>query len=126
MGLAAAQQLFAPSWGWMQREACAAQEWAKNAMAGRASKADKLGTVDHSQIDYPPFRRSFYIETQELAKMREEDVAAYRKELDDVKVRAPAVSSPLVHGAAHGQQAPDARLRIVDCKGTIEHRKGAA
>ena len=65
-----------------------AQEWAKNAMAGRASKADKLGTVDHSKIDYPPFRRSFYIETQELAKMKEEEVAAYRKELDDIKVGA--------------------------------------
>ena len=55
-------------------------------MAGRASKADKLGTVDHTKIDYAPFRRSFYIETQELAKMGEEEVAAYRKELDDIKV----------------------------------------
>ncbi len=64
-------------------------------MAGKASKADKLGAVDHSKIDYPPFRRNFYTETQELAKMREADVAAYRKELDDVKARGvPSRSFP--------------------------------
>lgn len=62
------------------------QEWAKNTMAGRMSKSDKLGVVDHSKIDYPPFRRNFYIEVQELQKMSEEDVAKYRKELDDIKV----------------------------------------
>ena len=56
-------------------------------MAGRMSKSDKLGAVDHSKIDYPPFRRNFYIEVQELQKMSEEDVAKYRKELDDIKVR---------------------------------------
>ena len=56
-------------------------------MAGRMSKSDKLGAVDHSKIDYPPFRRNFYIEVQELQKMSEDDVAKYRKELDDIKVR---------------------------------------
>lgn len=62
------------------------QEWAKNTMAGRLSKSDKLCAVDHSTIDYPAFRRNFYIEVQELQKMSEEDVAKYRKELDDIKV----------------------------------------
>ena len=66
-------------------------------MAGRASKADKLGTVDHSKIEYAPFRRSFYIETQELAKMKEEEVAAYRMELDDIKV-CRADRTPCLHG----------------------------
>ena len=55
-------------------------------MAGRMSKSDKLGAVDHSKIDYAPFRRNFYIEVQELQKMSEEEVAKYRKELDDIKV----------------------------------------
>ncbi len=64
------------------------QEWAKGVMAGKLSKSDKLGTVDHSKIDYPPFRRNFYIEVQELQKMSEEDVAKYRLELDAIKVRA--------------------------------------
>ncbi len=54
--------------------------------AGKLTKSDKLGQVDHSTIDYPPFRRSFYTETGALAKMSDEEVAAYRKELDDIKV----------------------------------------
>lgn len=62
------------------------QDWAKNTLAGKLSKSDKLGVVDHSTIDYPPFRRSFYTETGALAKMTDEEVAAYRKELDDIKV----------------------------------------
>lgn len=81
-----------PGHHWQQQLAsysvrlCLLQEWAKNTMAGRMSKSDKLGAVDHSKIDYPPFRRNFYIEVQELQKMSEEDVAKYRKELDDIKV----------------------------------------
>ncbi len=42
--------------------------------------------VDHSTVSYPPFRRSFYTETGALARMTEEEVAAYRKELEDIKV----------------------------------------
>lgn len=63
-----------------------AQDWAKNTLAGKLSKSDKLGLTDHSKVEYPPFRRSFYTETGALAKMTEEEVAAYRKELDDIKV----------------------------------------
>lgn len=62
------------------------QDWVKNVTAGKLSKSDKLGTVDHSKIDYLPFRRNFYIEVQELQKMSEEDVAKYRLELDGIKV----------------------------------------
>ena len=75
---------------------CLLQEWAKNTMAGRMSKSDKLGAVDHSKIDYPPFRRNFYIEVQELQKMSEEDVAKHRKELDDIKVSHQACLAVIV------------------------------
>ncbi len=30
--------------------------------AGKLSKSDKLGVVDHATINYPPFRKNFYIE----------------------------------------------------------------
>lgn len=30
--------------------------------AGKGSKGDRLGLVDHSTINYPPFRKNFYIE----------------------------------------------------------------
>jgi hypothetical protein len=38
------------------------QEWAKAVTAGKMTKGDKLGVVDHSTINYPPCRKNFYIE----------------------------------------------------------------
>lgn len=38
--------------------------WAKNVTAGKLSKGDKLMAADHASIDYPPFRRNFYIEVR--------------------------------------------------------------
>lgn len=38
--------------------------WAKAVTAGKMSKGDKLAAVDHSTIEYPPFRRNFYIEVR--------------------------------------------------------------
>lgn len=66
-----------------------AQAWARNVQAGKLSKGDRLGPADHSKFDYPPFRRNFYIEVPELARMSEEAVAERRKELDGIKVRSP-------------------------------------
>lgn len=55
--------------------------------AGKLSKGDRLGPADHANIDYAPFRRNFYIEVPELARMTDEQVAARRKDLDGLKVR---------------------------------------
>lgn len=33
-------------------------------LSGKLSKSDKLAQIDHSQIDYPPFRKNFYIEVR--------------------------------------------------------------
>lgn len=38
------------------------QAWASKVRAGKGSKGDRLGIVDHSTINYPPFRKNFYIE----------------------------------------------------------------
>jgi hypothetical protein len=46
-----------------------------------------LEQVDHSKINYPPFRKDFYIEVPEIAKMTEEEVAAYRKSLEGIRIR---------------------------------------
>lgn len=37
-----------------------------------ATKAKQLAQVDHTRVYYRPFRRDFYIEVPELAKMTEE------------------------------------------------------
>lgn len=71
------------------------QEWVKNVTAGKLSKSDKLGQVDHSTIDYPPFRRNFYMEAQDLQRMTDKQVAEFRQSLDDVKVRGVDVPKPI-------------------------------
>lgn len=38
------------------------QAWASKVRAGKGSKGDRLGIVDHATINYPPFRKNFYIE----------------------------------------------------------------
>ena len=53
---------------------------------GKLSKGDRLGPADHSKIDYPPFRRNFYIEVPEVARMTDQQVAERRKALDGIKV----------------------------------------
>ncbi|PSC68276.1 DEAD-box ATP-dependent RNA helicase 42 isoform A [Micractinium conductrix] len=70
-------------------------EWMRKLIAGKLSKGDKLMAVDHAAIQYPPFRRNFYIEVPELARMSEEEVAAYRRQLDGVKVRGKHVPKPV-------------------------------
>ncbi|KAM1919309.1 hypothetical protein ACFX15_023263 [Malus domestica] len=45
-------------------------------------KGEKLSLVDHSMIDYEPFRKKFYIEMKEISKMTPEGVGAYRKQLE--------------------------------------------
>ena len=38
------------------------QAWASKVRAGKGSKGDRLGLVDHATISYAPFRKNFYIE----------------------------------------------------------------
>ncbi|KAK9809677.1 hypothetical protein WJX73_003655 [Symbiochloris irregularis] len=71
------------------------EEWAKNVTAGKLSKGEKLGVVDHSTMDYHPFRRDFYIEVPELARLTPEEVAESRKQLDGIKVRGKDVPKPV-------------------------------
>ena len=68
------------------RQGWCLQAFIKNVTTGKLSKGDKLGIVDHSTIEYPAFRRNFYIEVPELARMTEDEVAELRKQLDNVKV----------------------------------------
>ena len=58
--------------------------------AGKTSKGDKLGPVDHAKMNYRPFRRNFYIEVPELSRMTEAETAEYRTQLDGIKARISA------------------------------------
>ena len=74
------------------------EAWAKRAMAGQVkkSKAEKLGAIDHSTIAYSAFRKNFYIESAEVARMTPAEVAEYRRSaLDGVKCRGKDVPRPI-------------------------------
>ncbi|CAK9859561.1 unnamed protein product [Sphagnum jensenii] len=60
----------------------------------KKTKAEKLAIVDHSKIQYPPFRKNFYIEVKEISRMTAEEATAYRKELE-LKIRGKDVPRPL-------------------------------
>uniref|UniRef100_A0A6N2KGM8 RNA helicase n=1 Tax=Salix viminalis TaxID=40686 RepID=A0A6N2KGM8_SALVM len=60
----------------------------------KKTKVEKLSIVDHSKIDYNPFRKNFYIEVKEISRMTPEEVAAYRKELE-LKLHGKDVPKPI-------------------------------
>ncbi|MCD9640612.1 DEAD-box ATP-dependent RNA helicase 42 [Datura stramonium] len=60
----------------------------------KKTKAEKLSLVDHSKIEYPPFRKNFYIEVKEISRMSAEEVSAYRKQLE-LKIHGKDVPKPI-------------------------------
>lgn len=54
-----------------------------------------LEAVDHKTVDYLPFRKDFYIEVPEIAKMTPEEVSALRKSLDSIKIRGKTCPAPI-------------------------------
>ncbi|CAN4104617.1 unnamed protein product [Withania somnifera] len=60
----------------------------------KKTKVEKLSLVDHSKIEYPPFRKNFYIEVKEISRMSGEEVSAYRKQLE-LKIHGKDVPKPI-------------------------------
>eukprot|EP00958_Prasinococcus_capsulatus_P022926 scaffold3307_cov371-Prasinococcus_capsulatus_cf.AAC.2 len=69
--------------------------WAKKMTGKPGSKMEKLGTVDHAQVEYAAFRKNFYIESKEISRMSEEDVKAYREMLGHIKIRGKNCPRPI-------------------------------
>ncbi|KAK1399982.1 DEAD-box ATP-dependent RNA helicase 42 [Heracleum sosnowskyi] len=57
-------------------------------------KVEKLSIVDHSKMDYHPFRKDFYVEVKEVSRMTSEEIAAYTLELE-LKIRGKDVPKPI-------------------------------
>lgn len=55
----------------------------------------ELAAVDHSSIDYIPFRRNFYVELQIVKDLTEEEVQALRIELEGIKVTGKNCPRPI-------------------------------
>jgi ATP-dependent RNA helicase DDX46/PRP5 len=66
------------------------------------SKGRQLAQTDHEKVYYRPFRRDFYVEVPELQKMTKAEVAKYRTELDDIKVRGKHCPKPIKNWAQAG------------------------
>eukprot|EP00112_Aurelia_sp_Birch-Aquarium-sp1_P002901 Seg1321.8 transcript_id=Seg1321.8/GoldUCD/mRNA.D3Y31 product="putative ATP-dependent RNA helicase DDX46" protein_id=Seg1321.8/GoldUCD/D3Y31 len=74
-----------------------------NAFAAMKQKKKKeLLAADHSKIYYRSFRKSFYVEVPELAKMTPEAVDAFRLELDGIRVVGKGVPKPIRTWAQSG------------------------
>lgn len=65
------------------------------ALGERRSKARELTQVDHSKIDYEPFRKDFYTEAQDVADMSEEQVVQMRKSMENITVRGRDCPRPI-------------------------------
>lgn len=64
------------------------QEDLKDTAANLANKQKKdLARIDHNNIVYLPFRKNFYVEVPEIAKMTHEEVEAYKEELEGIRVK---------------------------------------
>lgn len=68
----------------------------KDTAANLANRNKKeLEKVDHSKLKYLPFRKSFYVEVPELAKMTASDVDAYKVKLEGIQVRGKGCPKPI-------------------------------
>ena len=61
----------------------------------KKNKKKELPVVDHRTIVYQTFRKNFYVEVPELAKMTNEEVVAYRRELENIKVKGKECPKPV-------------------------------
>ncbi|KAJ1674472.1 pre-mRNA processing RNA-helicase [Spiromyces aspiralis] len=75
------------------------------AMAAKKFKKKDIIAVDHSKVDYPPFRKAFYIEPPELRDISQEDVELLREELDGIKIRGKDCPKPATKWSYFGLPA---------------------
>lgn len=68
----------------------------QTALTGFQTKQRKvLEPVDHGKIEYESYRKNFYVEVPELAKMSPEEVIAYRSELEGITVKGKGCPKPI-------------------------------
>jgi ATP-dependent RNA helicase DDX46/PRP5 len=61
----------------------------------RLQERKELKAVDHSQIEYNPFKRNFYHEVPEISRLTPDQVELQRQELGNVKVRGRDIANPI-------------------------------
>ena len=71
----------------------------------KKNKRKELPAVDHKKVEYQHFRKDFYKEVPELARMTPEEVSAYRIELENVKVKGKNCPKPVKSWAQCGMSS---------------------
>ncbi|KAI4735467.1 P-loop containing nucleoside triphosphate hydrolase protein [Aureobasidium sp. EXF-12298] len=72
------------------------------AQVAQKKKKKEIPNLDHSKIDYEPFRKAFYTEPLEIGQMTDEEVRDLRFKLDDIKVQGSKVPRPALKFAQFG------------------------
>ncbi|XP_013115615.1 probable ATP-dependent RNA helicase DDX46 isoform X1 [Stomoxys calcitrans] len=68
----------------------------KDTAASLANKHRKeLAKIDHSGVEYAPFRKNFYVEVPELVRMTQQEVEKYRTELEGIQVKGKGCPKPI-------------------------------
>ncbi|XP_013873855.1 putative ATP-dependent RNA helicase DDX46 [Austrofundulus limnaeus] len=68
----------------------------QTALTGFQTKQRKvLEPVDHGKIQYESYRKNFYVEVPELAKMTPEEVNSFRLELEGITVKGKGCPKPI-------------------------------
>lgn len=80
----------------------------------KQSKKD-LKPVDHSQIDYIPIRKNFFIVPKELSSMNETEINELRKEMGNIKVHGHDIPPPVKSWTQCGLN--DVILGVIDSLG---------
>ncbi|THV08684.1 P-loop containing nucleoside triphosphate hydrolase protein [Dendrothele bispora CBS 962.96] len=75
------------------------------ALAAKKAKKKELATVDHSRVNYEPFRKEFYIPPPDIAAMTDEEADLLRLELDGIKIRGVDCPRPVTKWSHFGLPA---------------------
>ncbi|KAF2745412.1 P-loop containing nucleoside triphosphate hydrolase protein [Sporormia fimetaria CBS 119925] len=84
------------------------------ALNEKRKKKKDIPIIDHSKMDYPPFKKAFYHEPTEISEMTPEEVADMRLEMDGIKVKPKDAPRPVRKWAQMGlsQQTLDVLHQI--------------
>ncbi|KZW04280.1 P-loop containing nucleoside triphosphate hydrolase protein [Exidia glandulosa HHB12029] len=72
------------------------------ALAAKKARKKDIAAVDHSKINYDPFRKAFYHPPPDIAEMTEEEADLLRLELDGIKIRGIDYPAPITKWAHCG------------------------
>ncbi|KIM68651.1 hypothetical protein SCLCIDRAFT_1208848 [Scleroderma citrinum Foug A] len=75
------------------------------ALAARKAKKKDIATVDHSRINYEPFRKDFYIPPPDVTALTDEEADLLRLDLDGIKIRGIDCPRPVTKWSQFGLPA---------------------